>query len=89
MKNKTEDIIATIVLLIIVIFIMPWLLFWIGYAAGWITKITIGKYIIEGLALFNINIPLDKIPLISGVITWFTGMFISKSNIKTNNQERN
>ena len=85
MKNKTETTITLISLLIVMIFIMPWLSFWIGYTIGWITKITIGKYIVEGLALFNINIPLDKIPLISGIITWFTGTFISKSNIKTNN----
>lgn len=77
-------ILGIIALIVIFIFIEPWLFFWLAYFGGWIAKITIGKYLIEGLGILGITVPLGKIPLIAGVLGWIGGFFkniSSSSNI--------
>ena len=73
-------ILGIIGLIIIAIFIAPWLSFWLAYFGGWIAKITIGNYIVKGFALLGITLPLNKIPLIAGVLGWIGGFF---KNIST------
>ena len=81
--DSSSDLIILIITAIVIIFIWPWLSFWVAYFLGWITKITIGKYIVEGFALLNIDLPLNKIPLLAGVLGWIGGFFIgTKGNRK-------
>ena len=77
---KILGIIGSIILLI---FIEPFLVFWLCYFSGWIAKITIGKWIIAGFAIFNIPIKLNQIPLLAGILGWI-GSFFKNSNIKWN-----
>lgn len=65
------------------IFILPWLAFWLAYFGGWIAKIVIGKYLVQGLAMLGLNITLDQIPLLAGVLGWIGGFF--KTTITKNN----
>ena len=67
-------IIATV---IVMIFILPWLGFWLAYFGGWIAKITIGGILVKGLALIGLNITPDKLPLLSGALGWIGGFFKS------------
>ena len=73
-------VICTIVLIAITIFIGPWLLFWLAYFGGWIAKIIIGKWLVAGFALLNIDLPLDKIPLLAGTLGWIGGFFLRTIN---------
>lgn len=75
-------ILGVIALIVIFIFIEPWLFFWLAYFGGWIAKITIGKYLVEGFAILGISVPIGKIPLIAGVLGWIGGFF---KNISTSN----
>lgn len=74
------------VILVVVagIFILPWLAFWLAYFGGWIAKIVIGKYLVQGLAMLGLNITLDQIPLLAGVLGWIGGFFKTAA-IKNNN----
>ena len=81
--DSSSDLIILIATAIVIIFIWPWLSFWVAYFLGWITKITIGKYIVEGFALLNIDLPLNKVPLLAGVLGWIGGFFTgTKTNRK-------
>ena len=66
--------------IIAAIFIIPWFSFWLSYFGGWIAKIVIGKYLVEGFSFLGITVPLEKIPLIAGVLGWIGSFF--KSNTK-------
>ena len=55
---------------IFAIFIVPWLTFWLAYFGGWIAKIVIGDYLVKGFALLGLTVPIDKIPLIAGLMGW-------------------
>ena len=67
--------------IIATIFIIPWVNFWLSYFGGWIAKIVIGKYLVEGFSFLGITVPLEKIPLIAGVLGWIGSFF--KSNTKS------
>ena len=69
--------------IILALFIEPFLIFWLCYFGGWIAKIVIGKWIIAGLALLNIYIEPNQIPLLAGILGWIGGFF-KNSNIKYN-----
>ena len=72
-----SGVIIGIGLVAFIIFIAPWLSFWLAYFSGWIAKITIGKSLIAGLELIGLTIPIDKIPLLAGTIGWIGGFFKS------------
>lgn len=72
---KGLSILGIIGLLILIFFIAPWVSFWLAYFGGWIAKITIGKYLVSGFKLFGITIPINKIPLVAGVLGWIGGFF--------------
>lgn len=81
-NNERENTIILISLIIILIF-GSFIEFWSGYLVGWFAKIFIGKYIVEGFALIGITMPIDKIPLFTGVLTWF-GNFFKVRNLNNN-----
>ena len=74
-EKSIGAIIGIFIIAIILIIFFPLINFWVAYFFGWIVKILIGKYIVAGLAFLNINIPLDKIPLLAGVLSWLGGFF--------------
>lgn len=81
MKIEIKDrdnkvIITTVIAALIVIFVTPWLSFWCSYFVGWLSKIIIGKYLVAGFALVNIDMPLDKIPLFAGCLGWVASFFM-------------
>lgn len=79
------SVLGIIGLVIGVIFIAPWLSFWLAYFGGWVAKIVIGNYLVKGFALFGITMPIDKIPLAAGILGWIGGFF--KNTIKLRNND--
>ena len=77
------SVLGIIGLIILSVFIAPWLSFWLAYFGGWIAKIVIGDYLVKGFALLGIVIPLNKIPLLAGVLGWIGNFF--KNTVKSNN----
>lgn len=78
--NKTSSAITLIITILLLIFIVPFLSFWLCYFVGWISKIFIGKYLVEGFALIGINLPLNKIPLLAGCLGWIASFFAHHNN---------
>lgn len=76
------SIIGLITLIIVIIFIAPWLSFWLAYFGGWIAKITIGKYLVSGFSLIGLNLSIDSIPLLAGTLGWIGGFFKAISTSK-------
>ena len=78
-------IIYTIITFLFSFFLQPFIIFWLGYLAGLIVKITIGMKILETFSAFGILFPLNKIPVLTGTIAWFASFFkdniIFKNNI--------
>ena len=82
MKDDILKLIGAIGLIILLLLFWPFIGFWICYFEGWLAKIMIGKYIVEWFALFNINLPIDKIPLFAGVLGWIAGFFKAINSTK-------
>ena len=82
---KLPIILGVIVMGIIAFFIIPFVSFWLAYLGGWIAKIMIGKYLVEGFDILGITLPIDKVPLIAGVLGWIGGYFKQNTsyNVKT------
>ena len=88
-KNSVSDIslglgggVAIIGFIIFLLFIAPWLNFWLCYFGGWIAKIVIGDYIVQGFAIFGKDISVDQIPLISGFLGWFGAFFKNAQTLR-------
>lgn len=76
---------TSILIIILSLFIFPWISFWFCYLGGWIAAKVIGVKLVEGLAIFGIMIPISKIPLLAGTLGWIGGFFKEiNSNIKMN-----
>lgn len=75
------EIIVTILVMIGVFFIMPFISFGLGWLSGWIIQITIGSSIVNGLALIGVNLPLDRLPLFFGTLAIIANFF--KTTLKT------
>lgn len=85
MKSNFTKLMGTTGMILLILIVWPWISFWIYYFEGWIAKLVIGKYIVEWFALFNINFPIDKIPLFTGVFGWISGFFRNIDLRKKNN----
>lgn len=79
-EKKSTAIVTLIASFVIILLIAPWLSFWCSYFVGWISKMLIGKYIVAGFALVNIDLPLDKIPLLAGCLGWIASFFMRVNN---------
>ena len=86
-KMSGFAILGVIALLVVSLFVVPWLYFWLAYFSGWIAKLVIGKYLVEGFGLFGLAIPLDKIPLAAGILGWVGSFF--KETVKINQNKSN
>ena len=84
MKNDFVKLIGVIGTVLLVLIFWPWIGFWLCYFEGWLAKLMIGKYIVEWFTLFNINLPLEKIPLFAGVLGWIGGFFKGINTAKKN-----
>lgn len=82
-NNNKKSTITTIISIILIIFIAPFLSFWLGYFCGWITKLTVGTPLTNGINTIGIPITKEQLPLISGVIAWI-GSFFKGEGIKFN-----
>ena len=81
MKDEVLKVIGAIFLIILLIFVAPWITFWLCYFAGWIAKILIGNYLVGGFSIFKIDLPLDKIPLLAGTLGWIGSFFKNTINL--------
>jgi hypothetical protein len=75
-------VLGLISLIIVILFIAPWLSFWLAYFGGWVAKVTIGNYIVRALELIGILITKDQIPLLAGGLGWIGGFFKTISTTK-------
>lgn len=84
-KFTFSTFLILILMLIGLLFVLPWISFWIAYFGGWIAAKVIGTKIIEGLAIFGIMIPVSKIPLLAGTLGWIGTFFKNISTISKSN----
>ena len=82
-NNSNNDDMYNFFLILFVVILNPFFDFIYGYFIGWLIKITIGEYVIAGLSLINMNIPLDKIPLFFATLSMISSFF------KTTNTNKN
>lgn len=82
-KSILSELATLIITIVILIFIEPALYFGLGYFSGWIAKITIGTFLVNGINTIGIPITKEQLPLISGVIAWI-GSFFKGEGIKFN-----
>lgn len=76
-------VLAAILGSILILIISPWIIFWIAYFGGWIASGLIGEQLVAGFALFGLDIPINKIPLIAGCLGWIGGYF-KTYNVRNN-----
>ena len=67
-KTTQEAIITVIAGLIAIYIIVPFLVFWLGYLGGIFIKWTLGSTLIKGLALLNLSVSIENVPLFFGTI---------------------
>lgn len=82
-NNSNNDDMYNFFLILFVVILNPFFSFIFGYFVGWLIKITISEYVITGLSLININVPLDKIPLFFATLSMISSFF------KTTNPNKN
>ena len=84
--------VVTAILLIIgclgLIFIVPFLSFIIGLIIGWLIKISFGAMFISGLKLIGLDIPIESIPLLCGVLNVIGSFFRSRNFITKDKKEK-
>ena len=85
MKDEVLKIIGAICLIILLIFVAPFLTFWLCYFTGWIAKIIIGNYLVAGFSILKIDLPLDKIPLLAGTLGWIGSFFKNLASLGKKN----
>ena len=69
------EILCLILFTVIAFFIAPFLSFLGGWIVGNIITITIGGSIVNGLALLNLNVPLERLPIFFGTIAVIASFF--------------
>ena len=76
---------SAILISICALLIAPLLIFTIGYLIGFISKLLIGNLLVEAFSYFGFDIPVDKIPLITGLIAWIAPWFKSNNKVEKDN----
>lgn len=90
-SNNNNDgfiVLGAIAAIIMVIFIAPFISFWLCYFGGWVAKITIGAKLVEALnMLFNTTyFTKDMIPMVAGALGWI-GSYFKTTNIKSKSND--
>lgn len=80
-------ILVSILLLIAMFFIMPFLAFGGGWLLGQLIKITIGGFIVQGFELVGLHIPLESLPLFFAVLNVVAMFFHSVPSNTFNNKK--
>ena len=81
-KELTEKFIVALITTFIIALISPFIIFWVSYIGGYFVKWLIGNILIQGLVLFGITLPLEKIPLACGTLGFIASYF--KQTVSTN-----
>lgn len=85
-KELTEFI-AVVITAFIMALISPFIIFWVSYIGGYFVKWFIGNILIQGLALFGITLPLEKIPLACGTLGFIASYFKQTVNTKASTKK--
>ncbi len=80
-NTKGLSILGIITLIVLAVFIEPWISFWLAYFGGWVAKITIGDKLVLALNFINININKESIPLLAGGLGWIGSFFKSINSL--------
>lgn len=81
-SKTTQTIITIIAVLIATYIIVPFLVFWLGYLGGIFIKWTLGSILVKGLALLNLSVSIENIPLFFGTLGLIGSYF--KTTVSTN-----
>jgi hypothetical protein len=73
-----------ILAILAIIFIVPLLVFGLGWVMGWISSIVIGDAIVSGFDAIGIHFAKDQIPVIAGAISWAAWMILPSKTDKLN-----
>ena len=82
-KFTFSTFLMLILILIGLLFVLPWISFWLAYLGGWIAAKVIGTKIVEGLAILGIMIPISKIPLLAGMGEHSTFIVSNEAKLST------
>lgn len=85
--EKSFGCLSVLVALIITIIITPILCFFGGYISGLILKLTVGRFVVNGLnfILNTTRFTADKLPIICGALA-IVGLFF-KSSLSTKSKD--
>ena len=79
--------IVTLIALVIVFFIAPFVAFWSGYLVGIVAKMTIGNSFVLGASKLGLSFKAKDIPLIFGFLNCVAITFCNNSlNFKNKNK---
>lgn len=76
-NGSTGVLFPMIIVMILLVIFSSAITFGLGYFGGWLTKITIGSKLIEGLnLLFNTDyFTKDMLPMMGGTLSWIGSFF--------------
>jgi len=75
----------TLLTILVMLILMPFLYFGLGWLEGLIIKATIGQIVLRGLMLIGLNISADNLPLLCATLSLLGGLFFTSSVRKVNN----
>ena len=79
--NKYEDAFTTLCISIVLLFLMPLLSYASGFLVGLLIKNVFPNLFIDGLKLINVNIGIEQIPSLCGILNLIGSFFkTSKSS---------
>lgn len=90
MKDFVEvlmTILGAIAFIALIVFVMPFVHFWVAYFGGWITMKIIGVKLTDALnILFNTQyFKPQMLPMMAGALGWIGGFFKSISSTTNKN----
>ena len=69
------ELLIIILGVLFLIFISPFLSFICGWVTGWLIKVIFGATFVTGLKLLHINIDVNSIPLLCGILSVIGSFF--------------
>lgn len=80
--STKKDVLFLILAIAVSFFLIPFVVFWLGYFIGWISTIVCGNALVRGINAFGFNITIDQIPAIGGALAWVGAMLFSKKQME-------